>query len=130
MKNISFRKILPHLTVFLFIAIPFTVYAQEIVPCGTDAHKDPCTFKDLPILLKNLLNVFIVYIYAPLASLTVMYMGLLFVREQAQAKQKAKKILWNLVIGTFFVLGAWVIVNFVVTNFLKPDAVNIPSLSQ
>jgi hypothetical protein len=54
-------------------------------------------------------------------------MGFLFVvKDQAEARTKAKKILWNIVIGTFFVLGAWLIVNIIVSALVDPSVVDIP----
>lgn len=119
--NVSIKKIAAIILPSFLLFVPVIVFAQNIVPCGTTAHPEPCDFKDLSILANNFLNYFIAYVYAPLVSLIIIYIGFLFVKDQAEAKTKAKKILWQVVVGTFIVLGAWVLVNLVITQFINPE---------
>lgn len=123
----SYKKIVAALLPTVILALPLIVSAQNIVPCGTTSHPEPCQFKDLIALVNNFISYFIAFVYVPFVSLTIIYIGFLFVKDQAAAKTKAKKILWNVVIGTILVLGAWILVNFVVKTFIDPSAgITIP----
>ena len=69
---------------------------------------------------------FITVVFAPLLVLILMYIGVLFVKDQAAAKTKAKMLLSRLLIGTFFVLGAWLVVSFILNALETKDEVQQP----
>lgn len=103
----------------------------SIVPCGRVAHQcndgdpsnDQCQFNHLFILVNNLVKSFITVVFAPLVVIMITYIGFLFIKEQAGAKVKAKQLLWRLIVGTFFVLAAWLIVNFIVNVLQGNDTI-------
>jgi len=102
----------------------------SIVPCGRAAHQcdgdpsnDQCQFSHLFILVNNLVKNFITVVFAPLVVIMITYIGFLFIKEQAGAKAKAKQLLWRLLVGTFFVLAAWLIVNFIVNVLQGNDSI-------
>lgn len=95
----------------------------SIVPCGRVVHQcdsdttnDQCEFNHIFVLVNNLVRNFITVIFAPLLVVVLMYIGFLFIKDQAAAKVKAKALLLRLLIGTFFVLGAWLIVRFILLS--------------
>jgi len=102
---------------------------SSIVPCGRKVHicydevNANCEFKHLFVLVNNLARSFIFVVFAPLLTITLMYIGFLFIKEQAAAKAKAKALLWRVLVGTFFVLGSWLIVNFVLDALDASDEV-------
>jgi hypothetical protein len=93
----------------------------SIIPCGRQVHicyspeNAQCEFKHLFILVNNMARSFIVVVFAPLLTIVLMYIGFLFIKDQAGAKVKAKALLLRVLIGTFFVLGAWLVVNFILS---------------
>jgi len=102
----------------------------SIVPCGRVAHQcdsdpsnDQCQFNHLFTLVNNLVKSFITVVFAPLVVIMITYIGFLFIKEQAGAKAKAKELLWRLIVGTFFVLAAWLIVNFIVNVLQGNDTI-------
>lgn len=126
----NFLKILSaHLLVFGLLLVPVVTSAanidanMDIVPCGHGTN-DQCGFGDLLTLVNNFIGYFIKFVFAPLVSLTLVYIGFLFIRDKADAKTEAKKLLMRVVIGSFIVLAAWLIVNYVVNQFVSPDIVN------
>ncbi|MFZ2151848.1 MAG: pilin [Minisyncoccia bacterium] len=94
---------------------------DSIVPCGRAVHQcleaprgnEQCEFRHLFVLVNNLVSNFITKIFAPLLVIVLMYIGFLFIKEKAGAKTKAKMLLTRVLVGTFFVLAAWLIVNFI-----------------
>lgn len=102
---------------------------RSIVPCGRAVHQctpdtgnintlgdDQCEFRHLFVLVNNLVSSFITNIFAPMLVIILMYIGFLFIKEQAAAKAKAKALLLRVIVGTFFVLGAWLVVNFLLSS--------------
>ena len=94
----------------------------SIVPCGRLAHQcdsndsnDQCGFDDLFVLVNKMVARFITVVFAPLLTIVLMYIGFLFIKEGAPARVKAKQLLFRVLIGTFFVLGAWLIINFILS---------------
>jgi hypothetical protein len=95
---------------------------DSIVPCGRLAHQcdddesnDQCKFDDIFTLINRMTTRFITVVFAPLLTIVLMYIGFLFIKEGAPARIKAKQLLFRVLIGTFFVLGAWLIINFILS---------------
>lgn len=105
---------------------------SSIIPCGRKVHicyaeEDAnCEFKHLFVLVNNMARNFIMVVFAPLLVIVLMYIGFLFIKDQAQAKVKAKMLLSRLLIGTFFVLGAWLIVNFILNSLEVTEELKTP----
>ena len=105
----------------------------DVIPCGTKWHtcnengkNAECEFSHLFVLINNMARSFITLVFAPLLTITLMYIGFLFIKDQAAAKTKAKMLLSRLLIGTFFVLGAWLIVNFILSALETTDEIKSP----
>lgn len=105
---------------------------SSIIPCGRKVHicydeeNAQCEFRHLFVLVNNMARNFITVVFAPLLVLILMYIGVLFVKDQAAAKTKAKMLLSRVLIGTFFVLGAWLVVSFILNALETKDEVQQP----
>lgn len=107
-----------------FIGPASLVQAQEdgtvtsIVSCGRIGQPE-CGFNDLVQMVQNGIKFTIVYVIIPLITLVILYYGVMMViagNKPAQL-QKAKKALWSVVVGLFFMLTAWLLVSAVIRAF-------------
>ncbi|KKW38780.1 MAG: hypothetical protein UY88_C0001G0006 [Parcubacteria group bacterium GW2011_GWA1_54_88] len=106
------RRITPLLLVLSLVLLPLSVFAQtQLIPCG-GSEQNPCTFKDLAVLAQNVIKFLAFYIATPLATLAIMYAGF------------KKKILWNVLIGFFWVLAAWLVIDTLLDVLLKSNPLN------
>lgn len=84
---------------------------HPIVTCATAANNRPCTLRDLIITFNNFTTAFITIIYP---TLLIVYGGytvimLLLNAGKPDAIATAKKRFMNIIIGSVFILGAWII---------------------
>ena len=111
------KRILSITAVFLFVAllVPSLAHAQEgLVPCGNSGQAQ-CGFRDLFVLLHNILE-FAIFQLAPiLVTLMVAVGGFLMLTAAGSAGRFAKGIdfIKNALIGYIIVLASWLIVNTV-----------------
>lgn len=86
-----------------------------LIPCGNTAG-DPCTFNHVIIVIQNIIN-FIVVFSIFIGVALIVYGGFLYLQDGGKSSNvsKAKGIFMNVAIGYFFVLTAWLIVNFIVS---------------
>ncbi len=126
------RRVLPILFASLAISLPLFVFAANVsvpgvgtlIPCGQEG--DTCTFKDIARLIQNVISFLAFYIAAPLATLAIMYAGFKYLTsmDKPGPREEAKKILQNVLIGFFFVLAAWLIVDTILDVLLKNNPLN------
>lgn len=114
MKKIFNRKFLGIIILigFLFLFV-MPVLAQGIVPCG---HDKACTLCDLIVGFKRIFDYGIkIIIVITLACAT--FAGVMYIVSSGNEKMitSAKDFLKASLIGLVVVLGAWVIVNTVIT---------------
>ncbi|MDP2945848.1 MAG: pilin [bacterium] len=93
-------------------------FLKGIVPCGTSYASHPCTVCDFYVLIQNIIN-FILFMLAPLATLAAVYIAFLFMFSGGSPAKitDAKGKLWLVVIGIFWVLGSWLVLNTII-NFI------------
>ena len=113
------------------IFLPVYTYAQESiysnVRCGyigPDGVALPeCGFNEFILLIQNLISFSITYIIMPLVVLVILYYGSRLVISSNKPGEiaKAKAAITKVVIGLFFMLGAWLIMNL----FIKTFRVNV-----
>jgi len=79
---------------------------------ATSDQANPCTVCDFFVLLKNIINL-ILLIFASLATLAVIYIAFLFMFSGGSPAKitDAKGKLLLVVIGIFWVLGSWLVLN-------------------
>lgn len=95
-----------------FLVLPFTAFAQGLVPCG-GAGQNPCSICDLGILTINVTNFLIKKIAIPLAGLMILVGGLMIMIGSASEERVkvGKKILTNAIIGVIIVFMSWILVD-------------------
>lgn len=108
-----------------------SIYKGGIVPeCNTgEVNKEtgqfsnPCDFKYFMDLLNSIIKFLLFAIATPMIALIVMYTGYLYLTAGGSAGQteKAKHILFNVVVGYIIALAAWLIVNTIVTSLLPKN---------
>ncbi|MDP1890620.1 MAG: hypothetical protein Q8K55_06965, partial [Gemmatimonadaceae bacterium] len=93
-------------------------FLKGIVPCGTSYASHACTVCDFYVLIQNIIN-FILFMLAPLATLAAIYIAFLFMFSGGSPAKitDAKGKLWLVVIGIFWVLGSWLVLNTII-NFI------------
>ncbi len=82
----------------------------------TGSYAQPCDFNALIQLINNVIHFLLFVIATPLVALIICYAGFLFLTSggSAETRNKAKKILKNVIIGYIIGLAAWLIVNTIV----------------
>jgi len=129
------NKIFGFIFAFIIITTPFAVtYAARLVPtCNTGAidtltgqYSNPCDFKYFMDLINGLIKFMLFVIATPFVALIIMYTGYLFLTAGGSAGQteKAKKILFNVVIGYVIALAAWLIINTIVSSLKVDTSIN------
>lgn len=119
------------LVIFVFLSlfnIPLLSLAQaddasssKLIPC--DGIETPCDFYALVQLINNIIEYVFIYIISPVATLMIVWSGIMTVYESSQGKDPStyKEILRKVVIGFFLSFSAWVIVKAVVFG-LTPES--------
>lgn len=121
MKLLNSRKgvfilILFLLPILVYAANPFTPFWEAISCDGPD-----CQFCHAVQGL-NIIIDFLIYAGGLIATALVLWVGFLFLTSGGSTSQreKAKKILWNAVIGLVITMSAYLIVDLVISSFINP----------
>ncbi len=85
---------------------------------ATAAEAQPCTVCHFFVLIQNIIN-FILYVFASLTTLMAIYIAFLFMFSGGSPAKitDAKGKLWLVIIGIFWVLGSWLVLNTII-NFI------------
>lgn len=129
MTNIfSIRKHLATIGLFMvlvsgfFGALPQSAHAAGLVPCGgyTEAGEaEPeCNFSTFMQMLNGLISWLLFTLAMPLAALMFAYAGFLYLTSSVNPEQreKAKKLISNIIWGLVIALAAWLIVHTILTS--------------
>jgi hypothetical protein len=111
-----------------YFLIPAFANAANLIPCtntpgtgGVVPASDVCDFNALMQLVSNALK-FLVELALPLATITIIYAGFLYLTTAvSDQKSKAKTMLINVVIGFAVLLAAFVIVRTIINVLLRPE---------
>lgn len=125
----------------VFIAIvlvfPLMVSSAGLVPCGGpagDMYTDnqgnmqdashPCGFDDIIIMANTIIHFIMYDVIVPLIAIAFMYVGgrLVLFTEKESEWSKAKESFKNIGIGIFIVLGSFLLIKFILFQFLNTDA--------
>lgn len=119
----SMRFFIISVATFIFMALPMTIFAwapgQPIVPqCYGSPNGPYCQACDFMNLINNLLA-FAVYFSAFVATIMFAYAGFLYVTAASNQENltKAKSIFGKVLLGFFFVLTAWLLIDIVLSVF-------------
>lgn len=111
-------------------------YSKSIVPrCNvggvteidqeTGQYKVPCDFNYFMKLINNIIKFLLFVIAAPFLALIIMYVGYLYLTSGGSNQtEKAKQILFRVVIGYVIALGAWLIVSTIISNLKVDPTIN------
>jgi len=96
----------------LIMVLPVWAYSAGLVPCGGPSE-EPCQTCHVVQLISNIVN-WLIVILGLLAALVVIYAGILLVTSggNTSAKEKAKSIFSNFLIGYTIVLAAWLLIDY------------------
>lgn len=115
-------------------------FKNGLVPCGlgpTHIIQDgkavpnpafiPCTVCHFYKLIQNIIN-FLLLISSSLVTLAAVYIGFLFLFFGGNPKMitDAKSKLWLLIWGLVWVLGSWLVLNTIITEFANPSVFPTP----
>ena len=99
---------------------PASAQWQDLIVCdGVDV---PCTFNHLVQLTKNLITNLVIATTI-LAVVAFIWAGMLLLTSQGNpgAMEKAKGMLWKVLIGYLWILAAWVVVYTITSVLLNKD---------
>jgi len=96
-------------------------FLRGIVPCGTSYANRACTICDFFVLIQNIINFFL-FVLAPLVTLAAIYIAFLFMFSGGSPAKitEAKGKLWLVIIGIFWVLGSWLVLNTILNIVANP----------
>lgn len=104
---------------FLIIIFPIFLNAQSNISDGIvyecrGGRPGECTFQDLVNAVNRVINIATTYAVA-FSVVVIAYAGFRYMRsgDNPSERTKANDMLKKVVIGVFFMLGAWLIVNFI-----------------
>lgn len=86
----------------------------------------PCNFEFFMQLINNIIKFLLTVLAVPLVALIIMYTGYLYITAGGNASQteKAKGIMFKVIIGFVIALAAWLIINTIVTSFNLDPTIN------
>ncbi len=103
------------------LAVPLAVSAQIIPTIVPDCNGPNCTVCHLVTLAQNLINAGI-YISVFMSAIFFAYAGWLYLAsgmENIGDKNRAKNIFKNVAVGLVIILGAWLIVDTIVSRLIE-----------
>lgn len=116
------------LIVFSVLILSFNVAgAQGLVPCGTEvkdgAITNPCKICHLFELVSIIVNFITYNIAAPLATIMLIYGGVMLIISGGSEDRKKKGLnaIWAAVWGLVIVFGAWLIVNTIINSLASNE---------
>jgi hypothetical protein len=120
------KRILIFLIPFFLIAVPLFVFAAGLVPCGGEGEPK-CSLSCFYVLIDNVINFLLWYIATPLAASALMVAGIMFLFGSSEKSIATGKAIFSAtIIGLFFAFGAWLIINTILGNLLRPGSVYLP----
>jgi hypothetical protein len=104
----------------------FELLKASLVPCGlgpaADSGFKACTVCDFFVLAQNIINFFL-YLTIPLVTLAAVYIAFIFMTSGGSSSKitDAKSKLWLVILGIFWVLGSWLVLNTILNIVAKPS---------
>lgn len=139
--NIMNKRIITSaISLLVIILMPLFVYSALGIPCGVDINGDgvvknmpgvteECGFTDLIALSNNIIHFLIYDIAIPLTTLGFVWVGgnLILNQNKEGAWTEAKESFWSIGKGFAIILGSYVLIKFVLYQFLTTEQVNFMS---
>jgi hypothetical protein len=112
-------KIILLVTIFyLLITVISAQAANGLVPCGPESHGGKgCQFCDLLILVEKVIDFALYNIAIPLVVVFIVWGGLTIMTagDSTEKVGQGRKMIQSAIIGVFIALGAWMIINMVLS---------------
>ena len=120
--------------VFAVLIVPIMAYGASLVPCGQPAGTpdiivggisrptiNPCGFDDLIVLANTIVRFLMYDVAVPLAAIGFMWAGanLVLNQDKEGAWSEAKERFVNIAKGFGIMIGAYVLIKFVLYTFLN-----------
>ena len=112
----------------IFSALISPAGAEGLVQCGTKvdasgAITNPCGICDLFKLVSIIVNFITYNIAAPLATIMLIYGGVMLIISGGSEERKKKGLnaIWAAVWGLVIVFGAWLIVNTIINSLANNE---------
>jgi len=111
----------------------FELLKASLVPCGLgptlleNGTPNPafkaCTVCDFFVLAQNIINFFLI-IMIPLVTIAAVYIAFLFMFSGGSSSKitDAKSKAWLVLLGIFWVLGSWLVLNTILNIVANPGA--------
>ncbi|MEK7062232.1 MAG: pilin [Patescibacteria group bacterium] len=121
MKNFFQQKskiIFFFVSTFYFLLSIFGAQAAEgLVPCGPGTNKPTCQFCDLLTLVEKVIDFALYNIAIPLVVVFIVWGGLTIMTagDSTEKVSQGRKMIQSAIIGVFIALGAWMIINMVLS---------------
>lgn len=113
------KKIITSFLLLAVFVLPLVTAAQVGIPCnGPD-----CTFDSFIMLINNVVKFLMFSVAVPLAAIGFMFVGskLVLNRDKEGAWSEAKESFTNIIIGFLIMLGSFVLIKFILLQFLNTD---------
>jgi hypothetical protein len=114
--------VIPNISLVLAQPAPEPNPTDGLVPCGKgSAGPEDCTFDSLLALVNNVLS-FAFWLASIVAAGVIIYAGgkmIYYGATNPGQAASAKKMLWNVIIGYFIVIIAWLLVKGLVDFFAR-----------
>ncbi len=95
------------------------------IVASTGMYANPCDFNFFIQLINNIIKFLLFVIATPLVALIIMYTGYLYLTSGGSNQtEKAKHILFNVVVGYVIALAAWLIINAIITSLNLDPTIN------
>lgn len=104
----------------------FDLLKAAIVPCGlgpaSDSGFKACTMCDFFVLAQNIINFFL-YLAIPLVTIAAVYIAFIFMTSGGSSSKitDAKSKAWLVLLGIFWVLGSWLVLNTILNIVADPS---------
>ncbi|MBP6912280.1 MAG: hypothetical protein KBB88_03730 [Candidatus Pacebacteria bacterium] len=135
-KNITIRSTIGTLffSCMLFLGLvsftPLSAQGAGLVPCGgytTEGEaEESCNFTFFMEMLNGIISFLLFDLAMPLAALMFAYAGFLYLTSgvKPEQREKAKKLIGNIITGLVLALAAWLIVHTILTSLgVNPESI-------
>lgn len=101
------------------LLLPIIASAAGLVPCGGDGEP-LCDFNQLMTMVNKIIHFLFYDVAIPLTAISFMYIGgrLVLYQDKAGEWKKAKDAFENIGMGFGIMIGAFVLIKFVLSQFL------------
>lgn len=118
-KKYLYVTIFVVLLVLLSAFLPyFALAVGGLVPCDETSNSGKgCQFSDLVTLFQKVMDFLLWTVMVPLATIAIAFVGVQYMTAVGNPTKlaKAHEVLWDVLLGIFIALAAWLIINTIFT---------------